>query len=132
MDKDPQEEVSERPLFSSEERRQIVLRFVEAYIGGAVTIIFPTEEQLRITGEHEPIPRIQSLTKEYFATLVMKATGSTALGGRLESMVQEVTGGKVSRVIDELFFIIIQLREAKGRLGGQFIEYPRLERDSTH
>jgi len=123
MDKGAQEKVIS-PLFSVEERNNIVRSFIEAYIRGAVQISFPTREEAEKHKKEfeaafgrkiDPLS-VELSSKDTFERLISTATGAL-----------KATESEIQEAIDNLFSLIISYRQGD-RIKGEFLEVPNFQR----
>jgi hypothetical protein len=131
MDQGAPKEVADHPLFSSEERRKIVQRFIEAYINGTVTISFP-EEGLKKPEPETPeqkgiVVHVEQDSKTYFAGLVETACMTRTGPLEFPSALRAFTIGGAGVAIDKLFALIIAARQGERIKGQFFLQSPTFE-----
>jgi len=131
MDKDESEKVASRPLFSCEERRKIVQKFIEAYICGTVEVSFPEIEYEKLklaTQEAKEIPsHLRITSEEHFQALLEAAC--VARTGLLDDhpVLSRIASEEVGSAIDKLFVIIISARQGDRIKGQLLLESPAFE-----
>jgi len=122
MDKGEEEKVIS-PLFSVEERNNIVRSFIEAYIRGAVKIAFPTKKEIEhykpdieaVSGKKVDAVALEDQSKGLFERLFSTAAGAL-----------KATQDEMQNAIDKLFTWIIILRQGE-RIEGEFLQIPNLQ-----
>jgi hypothetical protein len=107
------------PLYTSAQRHEVVRRFIDAYLGGSVKIVFPTEDDTSGTGWFDKLLGRQADSKldvkEFFSDMVDIATGA-----------EPATASQVQTIKDMLFGFLINVRIGE-RIVGQFYATPNLE-----
>jgi hypothetical protein len=127
----PDSKPSSQDLFTFEEQRAIVRRFIDAYLSGAVTVIQLTPEMIKdqrdITNAlAKQFPNLQDLANLSDAEIAVRIRNEFLTVLRIAAGIVEATKEQRRVAIIQMFYYILSLRTAN-RLRGNFLDVPRFE-----